>query len=186
MSCTCGHSASVWRPVYIIDTPRRTAPPSPAARRARRSASSDWRMIERASSTSSAPAGVTLTPECDRSNSVMPNSASKPETCLTSAGVDTRSFAAARGGRYGLKSSIVHVNLPFPDVCPCAAAGGCFGRSHTQLRTNLLASYKPMVYAILTNMQFTCANSKHTITSENHVGRLMGAAHREAQEGKFL
>lgn len=53
-------------------------------------------MIERASSTSRAPAGVTLTPECDRSNSVMPNSASKPETCLTSAGVDTRSFAAAR------------------------------------------------------------------------------------------
>lgn len=98
----------------------------------------------------------------------------------------TREASQLRGGRYGLKSSIVHVNLPFPDVCPCAAAGGCFGRSHTQLRTNLLASYKPMVYAILTNMQFTCANSKHTITSENHVGRLMGAAHREAQEGKFL
>ena len=53
-------------------------------------------MIERASSTSSAPAGVTLTPECERSNSVMPNSASKPDTCLTSAGVDTRNFAAAR------------------------------------------------------------------------------------------
>ena len=53
-------------------------------------------MIERASSTSRAPAGVTLTPECERSNSVMPNSASKPDTCLTSAGVDTRNFAAAR------------------------------------------------------------------------------------------
>ena len=90
------HIESVWRPGHIIDTPRRTAPPSPAARRARRSASSDCRMIERASSTSSAPAGVTLTPECERSNSVMPNSASKPDTCLTSAGVDTRNFAAAR------------------------------------------------------------------------------------------
>ena len=43
-----------------------------------------------------------------------------------------------------------------------------------------------MVYAILTNMQFTCANPKHTITSENHVGQLMGATHQEAQEGKFL
>ena len=53
-------------------------------------------MIERASSTSRAPAGVTLTPECERSNNVMPNSASKPDTCLTSAGVDTRNFAAAR------------------------------------------------------------------------------------------
>ncbi len=41
-----------------------------------------------------------------------------------------------------------------------------------------------MVNAILTNMQFTCANAKHTITSENHVGRLMGATHREAQEDK--
>ena len=53
-------------------------------------------MIERASSTNSAPAGVTLTPECERSNSVIPNSASNPDTCLTSAGVDTRNFAAAR------------------------------------------------------------------------------------------
>ena len=53
-------------------------------------------MIERASSTSSAPAGVTLTPECERSNNVMPNSASKPDTCLTRAGVDTRNLAAAR------------------------------------------------------------------------------------------
>ena len=35
-------------------------------------------------------------------------------------------------------------------------------------------------------MQFTYANAKHTITSENHVGQLMGAAHWEAQEGKFL
>ena len=39
------HIDSVWRPGHIIDTPRRTAPPSPAARRARRSASSDCRMI---------------------------------------------------------------------------------------------------------------------------------------------
>ncbi len=52
--------------------------------------------FERASSTSRAPAGVVRTPECERSNSVMPNSASKPDTCLTSAGVDTRNCAAAR------------------------------------------------------------------------------------------
>ncbi len=97
-----------------------------------------------------------------------------------------REASQLRGSRYGLESSIVHVNLPFPEVWPCAAKGGCFGRSRTQLRTNRFASYKPKVYAILTNMQFTCANSKHTITSENHVGRLIGAAHREAQEGKFL
>ena len=129
-------------------------------------------MIERASSTSRAPAGVTLTPECERSNNVMPNSASKPDTCLTSAGVDTpilpphAKASQLRGGRYGLESSIVHVNLPFSRPWPHGATGGCFRRSHTQSRTHRLASYKPTVNAILTNMQFTCANAKHTITSE--------------------
>lgn len=57
---------------------------------------------------------------------------------------------------------------------------GSFWQVTHSIRTNRFASYKPKVYAILTNMQFTCANAKHTITSENHVGRLMGATHREA------
>ena len=98
----------------------------------------------------------------------------------------TRKASQLRGGRYGLKSSIVHVNLPFSHARAQSTAGGRFRRSHAQLRTNLNAQCKPAVNAILTNMQFTCANAKHTITSENHVGRLMGATHREAQEGKFL
>ena len=92
----------------------------------------------------------------------------------------TREASQLRSGRYGLKSSIVHVNLPFSRPWPHGATGGCFRRSCAQLRINCIAQCKPMVNAILTNMQFTCANAKHTITSENHVGRLMGATHREA------
>ena len=98
----------------------------------------------------------------------------------------TREASQLRGGRYGLKSSIVHVNLPFSRPWPHGATGGCFRRSRAQLSINCIAQCKPMVNAILTNMQFICANAKHTITRENHVGRLMGTTHREAQEGKFL
>ena len=98
----------------------------------------------------------------------------------------TREASQLRGGRYGLKSSIVHVNLPFSRPWPHGAIGGCFRRSRAQLRINCIAQCQPTVNTILTNMQFTCANAKHTITCENHVGRLMGTAHREAQEGKFL
>lgn len=83
-----------------------------------------------------------------------------------------RKASQLRGGRYGLKSSIVHVNLPFSRPWPHGATGGCFRRSRVQLRINCIAQCKPTVNAILTNMQFTCANAKHTITSENHVGRL--------------
>ena len=98
----------------------------------------------------------------------------------------TREASQLRGGRYGLKSSIVHVNLPFSRPWPHGATGGCFRRSRARLSINCIAQCKPTVNAILTNMQFTCVNAKHTITCENHVGRLMGTTHREAQEGKFL
>ena len=98
----------------------------------------------------------------------------------------TRETSQLRGGRNSVKSSIVHVNLPFSHARAHSTAGGRFRRSRAQLRTNLNVQCKPTVNVILTNMQFTCANAKHTITSENHVGRLMRATHREAQEGKFL
>ena len=98
----------------------------------------------------------------------------------------TRETSQLRGGRNSVKSSIVHVNLPFSHARAHSATGGRFRRPCAQLSINCIAQCKPMINAILTNMQFTCANAKHTITSENHVGRLMGATHREAQEGKFL
>ncbi len=46
----------------------------------------------------------------------------------------TREASQLRGGRYGLKSSIVHVNLPFSRLWPHDATGGCFRRSRAQLR----------------------------------------------------
>lgn len=140
----------------MSEIPKRTAPSSLSMPRARRNASPDCRMIERASSTSRAPAAVSVTPVWERSNSTTPCSASKPDTCLTSAGVEMRSFAAARenvpsSAAAMMPSSLLSYIVP-PRAPPHPPKRG--------MRQPFVTTRKPKVVTILTNVEFPWATPR--------------------------
>ena len=131
----------------------RTASPASCAPRARLKESSHWRMMARASSTSTPPAAVSLTPACERSKTRTPYSASNPETCFTSAGVETESLAAARE--------------KLPSSAAATTASRRLSYIYAPTRNAAFPWYKPAVNTILTNALFTCSNAAHRMLLVN-------------------